>query len=704
MNNASVFSYQETDETGTLTGRTGKLRYYATYEELIAAGKTCIGILSEYSCVSPMVKQTYVSQKAFFHVKSDANTARVYQCCVSALIYSREKAEIIGEKMDRLLNLQDSTADVSWLVDDARYALLKNSYVKSTYNEETHNYTGGYSSNKGDSVYITPYRLELIKTTAQKDATGEEKAIYDFDRNETVVDFVLSPSVKYYFENNNPDATTTLTVTDVLPKGLSYKTDSAYLGGTYVPGKPNSGGGVTGGTLEGGTPITPVITTLEDETTQLVWTIPDYPLQMADGQPMPQITYQVTIDQFAVNNQQYLNQAMVCSTEDMRAYSAENGNLASYGIQVVKTAAISIAKVYDKEKHEVGEKLKWKLYVSNNADSGYSNSVFVDTLPYNGDKQGSKFGGGALRVASFRITHRVENMRVFYTTDELYRSDGPETNKTTAAGITRDEILSSWTEVGVAACGCVAGLKGKTPVAIAVLGDLPGALTFQAEIACYPENGTSAGDIFVNTFSRATNVVRSTEYVCGRSLSGLVWLDGNLDGIRSDAEPLLDGLNVELWKLDENGEYQSCGISIPVGKQYDYVKGGDATNYEIGSYRFTNLPAGTFAVRFVSDRLTLGGYQLSPYQTGDDRTRDSDGTAEGSAELSEVWIKAAAMPALEQLGSTEYRSEHNDIGLGVTCYVLPDTGGVGPASYWLVGSGLILAAAALLCLRKKRSA
>ena len=140
-----------------------------------------------------------------------------------------------------------------------------------------------------------------------------------------------------------------------------------------------------------------------------------------------------------------------------------------------------------------------------------------------------------------------------------------------------------------------------------------------------------------------------------------------------------------------------------VGKQYDYVKGSDATNYEIGSYRFTNLPAGTFAVRFVSDRLTLGGYQLSPYQTGDDRTRDSDGTAEGSAELSEVWIKAVVMPALEQLGSTEYRSEHNDIGLGVTCYVLPDTGGVGPVSYWLVGSGLILAAAALLCLRKKRS-
>ena len=65
--------------------------------------------------------------------------------------------------------------------------------------------------------------------------------------------------------------TTTVTVTDVLPKGLSYIPESAYYGGTYEQTRLGMQGTVTGGISHEPDNIEPN----EDGTTTLTWIIED---------------------------------------------------------------------------------------------------------------------------------------------------------------------------------------------------------------------------------------------------------------------------------------------------------------------------------------------------------------------------------------------------------------------------------------------
>ncbi len=80
-----------------------------------------------------------------------------------------------------------------------------------------------------------------------------------------------------------------------------------------------------------------------------------------------------------------------------------------------------------------------------------------------------------------------------------------------------------------------------------------------------------------------------------------VWLDDNQDGIQQEEELGVEGVRVELLDKNQN------------------ILASTVTNSN-GNYKFTNLPPGTYYVRFVPPP----SYQLSPYHSVLDRTLDSD--------------------------------------------------------------------------------
>ena len=65
----------------------------------------------------------------------------------------------------------------------------------------------------------------------EQQEAGANKQIYQMDSDQRYVDYALTPSF-----TEMPDglsATTTLTITDTLGKGLTYVPGSSYIGGTY---------------------------------------------------------------------------------------------------------------------------------------------------------------------------------------------------------------------------------------------------------------------------------------------------------------------------------------------------------------------------------------------------------------------------------------------------------------------------------------
>ena len=103
----------------------------------------------------------------------------------------------------------------------------------------------------------------------------------------------------------------------------------------------------------------------------------------------------------------------------------------------------------------------------------------------------------------------------------------------------------------------------------------------------------------------------------------------------------------------------STQISINTGKQISVLAtdASAAVAYEQGRYRFTDLPAGTFAVKFEDGTQTISDYIASPANCGSDDTQDSDGIATYSSDRSQLKktvILGIEMPAVEDMNVALY--------------------------------------------------
>lgn len=237
-------------------------------------------------------------------------------------------------------------------------------------------------------------------------------------------------------------------------------------------------------------------------------------------------------------------------------------------------------------------------------------------------------------------------------------------------------------------------------------------------------DGNKAGDIYgnvgnswiadSNTAPLMSNQVQTQ--VVSRRIAGVVWFDKNLNGVRDDGEPLLDGVTATLFKRNaDTGKYEICTEDVtkdPI-KTVTTVK---------GAYAFEKLAAGDYIVAFSSDKVDLSEFTgATTYQeTGVNASRNNDGkpiadlTADGIDKTQYPYYiqHTAAKPSMElhsldamgsitlNNGVEEYLNQ--DLGLIVAGFELPKTGGTGTAGYVLLGVSLMAGALLFALLRRKK--
>ncbi|MDR1794046.1 MAG: leucine-rich repeat protein [Erysipelotrichaceae bacterium] len=153
-------------------------------------------------------------------------------------------------------------------------------------------------------------------------------------------------------------------------------------------------------------------------------------------------------------------------------------------------------------------------------------------------------------------------------------------------------------------------------------------------------------------------------------LSGLVWVDYNLDGIRDSGEPLVKDVTVTLYEGD--------GVTI-AKDVFGNTVSSQATTDTLSdghTYVFDNLPAGDYIVKFSDGDTDLGEYKITKTDAGADDAKDNDaiGTYHNTSDYTDTSNGAYTSDELvgatitdinlpRDITSDGYKSEHHDLGL-----------------------------------------
>lgn len=714
------------------------------YKELseIPAGSLCTGLLFCFK------EDTYgtVSEPYFFgqqpaKVRDNMDLAgESYMIASTSRVWTKSMLEQAGISLDEIPDWTEPDTKLS----DFPSGYLKSGniqgsvwYVKTDYSQSADGIVKDHNSDWrhwGDTLLVIGYKTGITKTLCQT-SDNTAKNTYNLDAEQRVADFKLEPRTYYDQGGGNHALTTTVTIVDTLPKHLAYRPGSCYFGGTYSQTSINGG---TQGSIAGGMRREPdSVVSNGDGTQTLTWRIPN----LTVGETMPAIYYSADIGSrndpnadVPTGTTNLLNTVRIAATHDMRQPSIANGNYAEEGIAVTRGAASSFGKYSKQHVVEDDGQIDYVIYYDNNGVSEDTQPVLVDAMPYN-DIRGSSFTG-SFAISDFTITlvsSKADSPDTLADLDaELHYTTDPEyAGKDLAYLQEHNGTLAGWEEATINPDGTVPGLKGKMPV-MWVLNciKLPGNSELKVEysIKLTPENGYSLDSIqFVNAFSTKTTTITTETPAVKRTLEGLAWLDENANGIQDeDEEQRMSGVKVTLMKLIEGGdpdresdyrEYHYQGdparpvVQIETGKRISVRAESqtEAEDYGRGRYKFTDLPAGTFAVRFQdgeTDEGRISHLLASPPKQGSNPTMDSDGAAvyaSKHASLERTVILNIDMPAAEEMSVVLYESKYHDSGFYGKGPELPETGGRGPLPY--TAGGMALMAFAALCefvWRKKR--
>ncbi|MCI9338381.1 MAG: LPXTG cell wall anchor domain-containing protein, partial [Lachnospiraceae bacterium] len=632
------------------------LLFYKSLED-IPEGKLCVGIL--YCFQGPGTVEGPDPYYCCFHhakVRSDdgligntymlASTSRVW---TKAMYGDREIDEIIFPDWSE----KDAEGNSVTKLGDFPEGYLVSAnvdgdvlYQKETYREDGSGIVGTHNSDwshYGDTLLVIGCETNITKNLLQQSAEGTDKKVFDLDRNQRIVDYVLQPGTKYTHREgggNNGDYYTDIKVVDSLPQHLSYLADSAYYGGEYRQGAADGGvqGTITGGIkiplnqpvdIGGGSTITmeiqPDVTETEKvngadvtrKVTRVIWTI----THVKVDEKLEPIRFSAVIGtrdnpqtDVPIGEVELLNKSYITSEDDMRAPTVENGKLAKAPITVSRGNATSFGKYALQDVVEEDGEIDYVVYYSNNSDQEVSLSL-MDRMP---DKENDSDYTGAYELTEWKLRVAGNNgdIAIYYTTDPAYKG-----KKLTDIGT--EVIKASWTRAVIDQNGIIDS-QGQTPVAWYMDGRLGsgGNVEVKLKIKLYPDT-TQAGEetnhrYLNHLYSGDTTIVTETPTVW-RTLEGLTWMDYDRNG-KQDEEPedYMSGVKVSLWKLDAAGEYApvcypntNTPIEIETGYRISLRAESveEAKVYGPGRYKFTDLPPGTYQVRFNSG--TAQGSDLS---------------------------------------------------------------------------------------------
>ena len=697
-----------TDDDELLTTYEEDLVFYKSLDA-IPAGHTCVGILFTFIGPGAPVDASDPYYTCFHKakVKEDAKLAgKTFMLASTSRVWTKGMYKKDGHDPANIPDWTEEGTNLrSFPAHDWHYksANIENStwYRKETYKPDGSGICGTHNSDWshwGDTLLVIGYKTKVSKYLTQKDNNSQDKKTFNLDADQRVVDFRLEPGT-YYDQPGTFKNTTTVTIVDTLPKYLTYRPGSAYFGGAYEQTSVN--GGTQGKIIEDTssdakfpTPVLkePGVVDNADGTQTLTWTLQDVEI----GTPMAPIYYSADIgakgnpDQDVPTGTTNLqNQVYIAAPGDLRDPLTTGEKHSEAGIAVTRGSASSFGK-YTKQKvvDEDGQ-IDYVVYYNNNAETGTSLTI-MDTMPMNGEN-GSHFTG-TYTFAEWKLDPakcNVNNIKIYYTFDTKYK------DKTTKE-VKREEI-ETWKPAAInASDGTIAiptDADGATkeqpcPVAWAVVGTLDSGQSVNIDLKLQLDPGASDTDknennYFVNLLSSGDTTTTTETPTVRRTLEGLAWMDYNRDGIQDndlDKEVRISGVKVELLKLRDGAspEHESSydpvyypgtdtAISVETGKQISVraKSAGDAADYETGRYKFTDLPAGIYAVRFTDGGPTkITELSATSTDSGEDDTRDSDAFAsrDETGRLVKTLILNLEMPKAENMSVSLFESMFHDSG------------------------------------------
>ena len=705
------------------------LVFYNSIHE-IPAGHKCVGLLYCFKGPGPLnAADPYYYGSVRAKIRDDMNLAgNTYMLVSTSRVWTKSMFERAGMTLDSIPDWTNSTTKLSGFPTGAyKSANIDGSvwYTKETYAADGSGALGTHNSDWrhwGDTLLVIGYKTGITKTLCQTSDDGTTKSTYNLDANQRVVDFKLQPRTYYDQGSGNHALTTTVTIVDTLPKYLTYRPGSCYFGGVYTQTSVNGGtqGSVTGGSLR----EPDSVVNNADGTQTLKWIIPNVTV----GAEMPTIYYSANIGNRDDPNQDVptgtthlLNTVRITATHDLRQTTIDNGNYAEAGIAVTRGTASSFGKYSKQTLVEPDGVIDYVVYYDNNSVSA-ADVVMLDTMPYNG-VNGSHFTG-SYSVNSWKLDASkcaIDKLAFYYTTDNQYK------NATTASlggNETAKATIQGWTSAAIASDGTVTIMNGTQPVAWAIIGTLASnkSVNVDMQIQLKPDHSTAGNRIennyYVNTLSSGETTITTEDPTVNRTLGGLTWMDDSADGLQNEADALrISGVKVTLMKLKDGGNpsneadyepYHYQGdpskpvVVIETGKIVSVManSSADATAYELGRYKFIDLPAGTFAVKFEDGSTKISPHIASPANRGgSDDTIDSDGIATYNSDKSQLLktvILDIDMPKAEEMSVVLYESKFHDSGFYERGYELPNTGGAGTVPYTMGGLLLLTGAVFLL--------
>lgn len=578
------------NETELQQTRITDLVLYSSLEEIQNQGKTCVAVIVEeregkYVAGS---YRDYASTTVNFKIRNDMPINKVYTATTDTYLYYKSKAENWTVENSSFADTGFITPDVTMTT----YGTLPQ-YYKSEFDD-----SGAFIKNhsdylRGASVYVIGENNSITKGFNEKVTTSSgskiEKNNYNLNFSERQVNYYIQPKVTSVAENPNP---TTITITETLPKWLTYIPNSGRFGGIYHQSTSTSEG-----YIEGGTALEPQITKNEDGTTTLIWTIEN----VIPNSQIDKINYSCTIGNVSnpVNDVDEVNNPITTITNMSSTYGSKTADIQT-SLNVIKSAATSLSKQTAQRYIEKNGKLEYSLNFTNSSLNNTRPFNLYDVLPFNGDSRGSSFDG-TYKLELIEILKDnanvtlTQNIKVFYTTDTNIRND-----KTFDAQKINDMNIH-WIEALVRDDGdTLSYAVNKEATGIRISGD---SLITMESLNCklyLKTDGNKAEDIYVNSASvfaeRFADTVFSAKVstqAVSRKISGYAFIDNNKNDYLDSNDTILSNKTIILLDSSGNQARDALGNTVAPVK----------TNAK-GYYEFSDLAAGSYQVTLYNSNYS----------------------------------------------------------------------------------------------------
>lgn len=440
--------------------------------------------------------------------------------------------------------------------------------VAGTYNKTKYTKEGAIKnyhtpSNIGNSILIVANKVNVSNTTTDIGLDGTPRKNYDVE--DGLINFSITPTLTNEREMSEGDSfIDTVTVTNYLPKGLTYKVTSANKEPASVTVDPDTG------------------------VTTIVWEYHNWQVNR-EAPEYPVITFTANIDSSLENNTQLENKTVIYTENDYR--DEAKYRTAIYGVLISNLTSLQATKEIEKPIVEINENLKTNLVIYNTSEVQLKNVRALEVLPYNGDENGSDFVG----TYDVKMGEIPEGVSVYYTQISVGLLESQagvsrdDYDKLNPANINFEKLKDVWKEVN-------SGDVLTDATAIVLVKDV---IESKAELniayEILPKNNQPLSKYVVSANVIATGfptVLKSNieiGTVVQRRIEGTVWQDANIDGLMEDSEAKLDNITVEV--LDSKTNEQAKDVN---GKTIAPV----VTN-ENGEYAFTGLVKGKYKIRFT---------------------------------------------------------------------------------------------------------